>query len=386
MRFRKLTKNTNVTNKRVLVRVSANVPIVKGKVLPDGALRLEKLMPVLLHLVRKRAKVILISHIGRPQGRRDASLSMASVAKILAGMLQRDVRFVADTLGTKAHKAVGSMQPGDIVFLENLKFYRGEIANTTTFAKKLSELGDIMINEAFADSHRSHASIVSLPLHLPSYAGFQFQEEVATLEKVLKNPKKPLGVIIGGAKITSKLGAIEGLLSNAHVIVLGGDIANPLINPYRQKQLTKKELRAVRTVQKHMRLNSSIVTPEDVVVKREGRTRTIPTSQIMAKDTIIDIGSESTARILSILQTTNTVVWNGPLGIFETAAGKRSSVALARFLARRRCTTIIGGGETTALLTQLRLTRQYTFISTGGGAMLAFLSGDELPGIKALRN
>ena len=386
MRYRKLTKQTNVAKKRVLVRVSANVPLSKGNVSAHGSLRLEKLVPTLGHLSRKKSKTILVSHLGRPGGRRTPSLTMAPVAKRLSRILQKKVIFVRSVIGPQAIKAIAALKPGDIIFLENLRFYEGELRNRPAFAKKLAALGDVYVNEAFANSHRKHASIASVPLHIPGYAGFHFQNEVAVLEKVLRSPKKPLAVIVGGAKIASKLGVIAGLSSKAHVIMLGGDIANPLINPYRKKRLSKKGEAAAKLVRRYMRMHGSIMLPEDVVVERKRSVLTIPTSQLTAKDTIIDIGSESTKRLLSILQTTNTIVWNGPLGIFEQASGKRSSMAVARFLARTRATTIAGGGETVELITKLRLTKQYSFISTGGGAMLAFLSGDELPGIKVLEH
>lgn len=211
MRYRKFTQNTKVSGKRVIVRITANVSMTNGRIDKNGDSRLEKLIPLINHLTGKKAKVILLTHLGRPKGKHVNNLTVSPIAKRLSSMLQKKIIFIPQIVGRKVDKALDKMLDGDIILLENIRFYKKELLNQATFAKKLATYADLYINEAFADSHRKHASIVSLPLHLPAYAGFQFQDEITLLDKVLNSPKKPLGVIIGGAKIISKLGIISGL-------------------------------------------------------------------------------------------------------------------------------------------------------------------------------
>lgn len=384
MQLRTLLKRTRVSGKKVLVRVDINVPIHHGKVDPKGKLRLASIIPTINHLRKKRAKVILVGHLGRPSGKRLKRCSLFPVSSELSLLIKQKILFLNETVGTHTEKIVSDMKDGDIALLENVRFYKGEIENDTAFALKLSRLGDIYINEAFGDSHRTHASTVGITKFLTSFAGFLLTKELTTLTALQKKPKRPLLFIIGGSKLISKLIALLGISPFADTVLIGGAIANPFIHNSIFKRLNPKEHTQVIKIKNELSSWNNVVFPSDIKIIRKGRVREIDTSQYLPKDTIIDIGSHTVMMYKKFINNARTIVWNGPLGVFETKEGNVASTKIARILSKTRAYTYVGGGETTELISQLRLTSQFTFISTGGGAMLYLLSGGTLPGIKAL--
>lgn len=334
---------------RVIVRADLDVGVRNGRVVDD--LRIMAGLPTIRYLLRRGANVRIVGFLGRPHGKRDKGLSLKPVARQLEKMLKRKVIFLSDPLDKKSiHRHLDSR---DIIFFENIRFWPEEVENNLSFARRLADWGHVYVNDAFANSHRREASVVALAALLPSYAGLRLAKEVSVMEKVLSNPLRPLAVVIGGVKLETKLPVIRRFLKSADKILVGGAIANELLHKHTYER------------------NKKVVLPRDGV----GNER----------QEFEDIGPKTIDLFVSLLCQANTIIWNGPLGRAEIPEFAEGTKAVARALARSNAFTVVGGGDTIAILRRCRLLRRFDHISTGGGAMLEFLAGKKLPGIEALK-
>ena len=373
-------KNFNWTNKKVLVRCDFNVPINKKGEISDD-FRIKETIPTIKYLIKKGAKIILISHLGRPKGVKFKKYSLKPVALRLEKLLKQGVKFLNDCLGEKTERAIQEMKKGEVILLENLRFYKGEEGNDKKFAKELSKLGDIYINDAFGSCHRNHASITGLPKFLPSGPGLLLEKEIKNLSKLVRNPKKPLTVIIGGAKIETKIKLIEKFLKNCNWLLIGGALASAILKEKKQKitKLFKKQ---------NLLFNSKkICLPIDVKIskRKNGKSFIIKKlNEIEKDDYIFDIGLQTQKFFREKILKSRTIFWNGPLGLIEEEQFTKGTKNIAKAITLSNAYKVIGGGDLVAFLNKLKLTQKINHISTGGGAMLAFLCGEKLPGIEAL--
>lgn len=371
---------------RVLVRVDFNVPVgPNGSVGDDW--RIRRVAPTVDYLVGKGARVILLSHFGRPKGR-ERSLRLDVVGDRLDFILKRPVRKLNDCVGRDVEAVVATLAPGEIVLLENVRFHPGEEKNDAAFAKKLARVADVYINDAFAVSHRAAASIVGITKHLPSYAGLLLEDEVKVLSQLLKKPKKPFVVLIGGAKIETKIGVIRSVLRRADSVLLGGALVLPFMKALNHSVGASKVEPRETKVAKNLIKNRKVELPVDVVVQTAKGTPAVRwIDKVGAKEIVCDIGPETIRRYSTIIRRAKTIVWNGPLGKFEEKRFSHGSIALGRLIATRskgKAYGVVGGGETIQALRMTGMEEYVDFISTGGGAMLEFLEGKMLPGVKPL--
>lgn len=381
----------------MLLRVDFNVPIVRGHVAAGGDWRIERTLPTIGYLTHHGARVILATHLGRPGGRVKTALRLDAVAKRLGTLMGgRRIVKVSECVGRKAARAVAKMRNGEVLLLENLRFHPGEDANDQKFAKELAVLADVYVNDAFAVSHREAASVVAITKELSSYAGLLLEEEVAVLSRVTTRAKKPLVALLGGAKISTKIGTIGNLARKAGTVLLGGAITNTIFAARGYgvgASLVSKEDFALG---KKLRSSKKLVLPVDAVIgdpKRSERTARVveigaaPHEICPKKFAILDVGPRTVALYAGFLKRAQTIVWNGPVGWFEVRAGSHATRALARLIAARssgRAFGVVGGGETIQALHETHMAHFVDHISTGGGAMLEFLAGKMLPGIKPL--
>lgn len=393
MRLRTIDK-ADVKGKRVLVRVDFNVAVENGVIEDD--FRIKKATPTLRLLARKKAKIILITHFGRPPAgtlnkEERAAFSVRRLARRLSKDLKRPVRFVSECIGPLPHKAVAAMKPGEIVMLENLRFHKGEEQNNEEFARGLASLGDIYVNEAFSVSHRAHASVAMITRFLPSYAGLLLANEVAVLHRAYMKPKTPLVIAMGGAKIETKIKLIERFFDKADNILLGGMIANHVL----QAQgiavgKSKLDTEIVEKLKKVNWMSTKIHLPVDVVVAKkisvDAAGRTVGIGRVAQDEFILDIGPDTAALFDHIVAGARMIIWNGPLGLSELKPFAAGTETFARTVAKSKAFTIVGGGDSAASVDKLGLSKKIDFISTGGGAMLEFLAGEPMPGIEALQH
>jgi phosphoglycerate kinase len=387
--------HADVKGQRVLVRADLNVPVQNGVV--TDATRIERMAPSILELADKGAKVILLSHFGRPKGR-DPKDSLKPVAAELAHTLKRPVKFVNDCIGEGAMRAVAAMKPGDFLCLENTRFHPGEEKNDPAFAAQLAKLGDIYVNDAFSVSHRAHASTEGIAHLLPAFAGRTLQAELEAFEKVLDKPKRPLAAIVGGAKISTKLDLLGNLLERVDVLIIGGAMANTFLMALGKKvgrSLVERDL--VATAQKIMdeakRAKREIVLPVDAVVADRLEpgvsSRVVDIDHVGDNDMILDIGPRSVEFAVSVLARVATLVWNGPFGAFETEPFDNGTVEIAEAVAELteagELVSVAGGGDTVAALNIAGVAGRLSYVSTAGGAFLEWLEGKPLPGIEVLR-
>ncbi len=368
MKLLTIPKNLKLKGRRVLIRLDLNEPVEKGKVVND--FRIRRALPTLQFLVKSGAKVVVLSHCSKKED------TLKTVALYLNKFIK--VGFVPDVCGAIAEESIKRMADGSVIVLENLRQEDGEEKNELSFAKKLAKFGDIYINEAFSVSHRKHASIVSLPKLLPSYAGFLFAEEVTALSRVIK-PKQPLLMIMGGAKSETKLPLIKKYLPKASSIFVGGALANSFLKEdgYEVgKSLADKNTKALSPLLK----NKKVFLPVDIVV-RNGAVKWI--DEVLKSECIVDNGPESIFILENMIGKAKTVIINGPLGIYQDGFGAGTE-KLLKILAKSNCAVFIGGGDTVALVSKLKLEKKFSFVSTGGGAMLDFLVNETLPGTKVL--
>jgi phosphoglycerate kinase len=382
--------------KRVIVRVDFNVPLKDGVVESDK--RLKESLPTIKYLRDKGAKVILVSHLGRPDGKKVPEMSLAPVAKALSGLLATEVKFAPECIGEVARKAVDALQPGAVLLLENLRFHAAEEENDPAFAKELASLADLYVNDAFGTAHRAHASTAGITRHVAqSASGYLMKKELDYLGQALGNPARPFVAIIGGSKISSKIDVIKSLLPRVDRLLIGGGMTYTF--------LKAQGLEVGKSIVENDKVDfarsllaeagDKLVLPDDFVVtdkldfkgRTVGQTRIVPKDQIPADWEAVDIGPASIAKFAEVLLPAKTIIWNGPVGVFEIDATSRGTVAIAEILAKATAAggiTIIGGGDSASAVKKAGVASKVSHVSTGGGASLEFLEGRALPGVEAL--
>ena len=391
----KLTiRDADVAGKRVFVRVDFNVPIADGKVSDDS--RIRAAIPTIAYLLKEGARVILASHLGRPDGKVSDSLRLRPVGLRLGELLRRNVPVTGDALGIGTEDALKRLRPGEVLLLENLRFHAEEEKNDPEFAAKLATYADVYVNDAFGTAHRAHASTVGIAKVLPAYAGLLMEREINALSNLLEAPARPFAAILGGAKVSDKIKVIDNLLTKVDILVLGGGMANTFLlaqgkaigKSLAEPDRAEDARRILATAEKN---GVQVVLPVDVIVAKEvtrgTEYKTLPAEKIPASWHIVDLGKASQDRILEALAPAKTVFWNGPLGVFEIPSFAHGTKAVARMLAESAeggTTVVVGGGDSVAAITQQGLADKMTHISTGGGASLEFLEGLELPGVTVL--
>ena len=389
-------RDVDVQNKRVLMRVDFNVPLNdEGRITNDA--RIRKALPTIQYVVEHGGKLILMSHLGRPKGKRVPSMSLRPVADRLSELLGKPVQFADDCVGASVEKAVAALQPGDVLLLENLRFHIEEEKNDPDFARKLAALGDLYVNDAFSAAHRAHASTEGVTHFIsPCVAGFLMEEEIKYLAKAMESPVRPFVAIIGGVKISGKIDAIQNLLGKVDVLLIGGGMAftfykaqgleiGKSILEADKVDLAKEILKSAREKEVEFLL------PVDVLIANKvdpaAATKTVSVENIPNDWTGVDIGEKTIALFSEKIHSAKTVVWNGPMGIFEMEPFARGTFAIAEALAQateQGATTIVGGGDSVAAVSKAGLEDKITHILTGGGASLKMLSGYKLPGLEAL--
>ncbi|WP_420402859.1 phosphoglycerate kinase [Nisaea sp.] len=386
----------DANGRTVLLRVDLNVPMKDGKV--TDATRIERAVPTILALRRKGAKVVVLSHFGRPKGERVADMSLAPVAQPLSDALGGvPVSFAEDCIGAAAEQAVAAMAGGDVLVLENLRFHKGEEKNDAAFTKALAKLGDIYVNDAFATAHRAHASTEGLAHHLPAYAGLLMQAELEALGNALESPERPVVAVVGGAKVSTKLELLGNLLPRVDYLIIGGGMANTFLFAQGHEvgaSLAERDLAdtAREIIAKAEQEGCTICLQTDCVVAGEfaagAPSLVVPVSEVPGDKMILDAGPESVAAFAEVLRDSETLVWNGPLGAFEIPPFDAATVALARTAAeltdQGALLSVAGGGDTVAALVHAGVSERFSYVSTAGGAFLEWLEGKTLPGVAAL--
>ncbi|MFA4846424.1 MAG: phosphoglycerate kinase [Patescibacteria group bacterium] len=385
-----------LSGKIVLLRADLNVPMKDGRV--SDATRLERLVPTLRDLQKAGAKIAILSHFGRPKGKRDAQFSLRPVAAELSNILKEPVAFADDCIGEPAQKAIAALQNGQIAVLENTRFYAEEEAGDLAFAQKIAALGDVFINDAFSAAHRAHATTTGLAALLPAAAGRLMQEELTALSKALEKPEKPLLALVGGSKISTKLDLLQNLVSKVDVLVLGGGMANTFMASRGVaigKSLFEPDmLDTARAISAKAESGGChILLPKDVVVAAEMKEnttcQTVAAANVPADQMIFDLGPATVKEIKDSLVQCRTVIWNGPLGVFEIPpfdkATNEVAICVADLTKRGKILSVAGGGDTVAALANAGTEHGLSYISTAGGAFLEWLEGKELPGVVALK-
>ena len=388
----KTIDDVEVSDKRVLVRVDLNVPLMNGKI--SDMTRIRRAVTTINELLNRGAKVIVMSHFGRPKGKFNLEMSLGPIADGLSIATGRNVKFAVDCIGASAEEAVAELQEGQLLCLENLRFYAAEENNDPEFARALAKLGDIYVNDAFSCSHRAHASVVGVTEFLPSVAGRLMEEELGSLEAALGKPEKPVAAIIGGSKISTKLELLQNLLAKVDVMIIGGGMANTFLKARGVgigRSIVEDDLLATAKLilREAATKGCEILLPVDGVVVDEFKA--YAESRIVGVDNIgdgmmLDVGPQTIAVWADKLAGVKTVIWNGPMGAFELAPFDSGTVSLARVVAALRgVKSIAGGGDTVAALKHAAVSESFTYISTAGGAFLEWLEGKELPGVAALK-
>jgi phosphoglycerate kinase len=394
-RFRTLD-DIDVRGKRVLLRADLNVPVKNGVV--TDATRIERLAPTIVTLIDKGARVIVMSHFGRPKGKRDPAFSLRPlIAPLSRAIGGRDVVFAEDCIGKEAKRVVAGLRPGQVALLENLRFHKGEEANSPDFARALAELGDVYVDDAFSAAHRAHASIDALARLLPNAAGKLMQAELSALTAALEKPTPPVLALIGGAKVSTKLDVLRFLIAKVDILVVTGAMANTFLFAEGReigRSVCERDMAdsARQILALARQRNRRAILPEDAVVagtlEPGAAARTVGIEAVPSDVMILDIGPETVKRIAAVLEEARTLVWNGPLGAFETPPFDRGTVAVAKKVGELtragKLLSVAGGGDTVAALDAAGVTDELSYVSTAGGAFLEWLEGRELPGVAAL--
>jgi phosphoglycerate kinase len=390
---KKTIRDIDLKNKKVLVRVDFNVPLKDGVITDDT--RITAALPTLKYILdQKGASLILMSHLGRPK-KPDKENSLAPVAKRLSQLLGKNVTLAPDCIGPEAEKAVKAMKPGDVVLLENVRFHPEEEKNDPAFAKSLSILGDVFVNDAFGTAHRAHASTEGVAHHLPAVAGFLMEKEITFLGGVLENPAKPFVAIIGGAKVSTKIAVLESLLPKVTTFIIGGGMAYTFLKVKGfsiGKSLVEEDF--MKTASEFLdaakKANVEVLLPVDHKVGAEfsenAKAELVDGANVPEGKTAMDVGPKSLALFQDRIAKAKTVVWNGPLGVFEFPEFSKGTQEIAKMVASCPGITVVGGGDSVAAVNQFGLADKIKHVSTGGGASLEFLEGKELPGITALQS
>ncbi|MCX7993522.1 MAG: phosphoglycerate kinase [Fimbriimonadales bacterium] len=388
--YKKTVRDIDVKGKRVLVRVDFNVPMQNGQITDDR--RIRESLPTIQYLLEQGATVILISHFGRPKGQRNLEFSLRPVAERLAQLLGRPVQFFEDCVGEAVEQGVQSLPSNSVALLENVRFHPEEEANDPDFARALANLGEVYVNDAFGSAHRAHASTEGVAHFLPAVAGLLMEKELRYLGQALSNPERPFVAILGGAKVHDKIGVIQNLLPKVDKLLIGGGMAFTFLKA--QGYEIGKSLLDGESLEFAAQIltqaGDKIVLPSDVVVapvlEPNAPTQVVPVSQIPKDQMGLDIGPDTARAFGEVVRAARTVVWNGPLGVFETPPFEQGTRAVLHALAESGAVSILGGGDTAAAAEQLGFADEMTHISTGGGASLEFLEGRVLPGVAALQD
>ena len=382
-------RDIDVAGKRVLVRVDFNVPIEDGRIVDDT--RIREALPTIQNLVERRARVILITHLGRPDGQVDDAYRTTPLAERLGELMGRPVRHLDDCVGPSVEAAVTATRDGEVVMLENVRFHPGETKNDAAFAKALAALGELFVNDAFGTAHRAHASTVGIAQYLPAVAGLLMEREITTLGRIMTDPPHPLVAIIGGSKISTKIGVLRSLLRRVDRLCIGGAMACTFLKArgleMGRSLVEDDQLDVARSL---LGSGATLVLPLDAVVASEARpgvpAKTVQVDAVPADMKVLDVGPMTIERFLQTCDGAAAIVWNGPLGVYEVPPFDHGTDALAQGLAGSDAQTIIGGGDLVAALQKQHLAERMSFVSTGGGATLEFLEGKVLPGIAVLRD
>jgi len=392
---KKTISDIKVGGKRVLVRVDFNVPldINTGAISNDSRIRAS--LPTIEYLVDHKAKLILCSHLGRPNGKVVEGLQIAPVARRLSQLVGLPVNIASDCVGQEIENKVKALKEGDILFLENVRFHPEEEANDPHFAQELAQLADIYVNDAFSAAHRAHASTVGVPRYLPAVAGFLMEEELDAMGKLLSAPARPFACLIGGAKVSDKIDLMQNMLKRVDILLIGGGMAATFIEAQGYETghslVERDKLSLAKDLLKEAEeWGVPLLLPVDVVVaeeiKAEASTKVVPITNIPSDSYLVDIGPKTIELFSSRLRKCHTIMWNGPLGIYEIPQFVQGTRSLAKFLSTVNATTIIGGGSSAEIVQEMGLTDKMTHVSTGGGASLRFLQGLPLPGVEVLPN
>lgn len=388
-------KDCVVTNKNVILRVDINVPVENGIISDDT--RIKAVIPTIQYLIKNQAKVILISHFDRPEGKVVPEMSLKQLVGRIEELLGQKIKFVDDCIGEKVSQAVSSTGYGEVILLENLRFYKGETKNDPEFARALASLGNLYVNDAFSCSHRAHASIVGVAEILKSCAGLLLESEIDNLENLVANPKKPMLAIVGGSKVSTKIDLLNALITKAEAIFIAGGMANTFLYAMGNnvgKSLCEKDLKdlALEILASAKKNNCQIILPKDVVVckKLENGTavRNVDIADVADDDIIADVGQKTILDLATKIENLKTIVWNGPLGAFEIKPFDQATTALAKIVAEKtkagKLISVAGGGDVVCALNESGFIDDFSYISTAGGAFLEWLEGKSLPGIKVL--
>jgi 3-phosphoglycerate kinase len=384
-------KDADLKGKRVLIRVDFNVPVKNGVV--TDATRIKAALPTIKYILGEGASLVVMSHFGRPKGQKNPDFSMAPIAKEFSALLGKEVILAPDVLGAEVEAMVKALKPGQVLLLENVRFYKEEEANDPEFAKALASYGDLYCNDAFGTAHRAHASTEGVSHYLKSYAGFLIEKEVKFMAPLLENPEKPFVAIIGGSKVSSKITVLESLVKTCDTIVIGGGMAYTFLSVEGHKigkSLFEADYleTASSFLKKAKEKGVKVILPIDHVCATEFAENAAPVavdSVDIADDLMgMDIGPKTVALIVNELKDAKSVVWNGPMGVFEFASFAKGTEQVAKALADSNATSVVGGGDSVAAINKFGLASKISHVSTGGGASLEFLEGKVLPGIKAL--
>ena len=388
-----LDQNLVLKNKKVLLRVDLNVPM-KNRAITETS-RIEKIIPTIKLLLKKQAKIIIISHIGRPKGKVIEGMSLKPISEKLSFLLKKEVLFNKDLISENTAIEVNKISNGSIIMLENIRFNEGEELNDSEFSKKISDLGDIYINDAFSCSHRLHASVEGITKYIPSYFGLQITEEISALKKITSEIKKPVSLIIGGSKISTKIKIINNLIKKFNNIVIVGGMANTMLKHTGTnigKSICEYECSPLikEIIENSKKYNCEITIPRDVIVSKslDGTGKEKNINEIEENEMILDIGTKTISSIEKIINESKTVLWNGPAGYFENPNFQNGTKKILELISKRttndKIFSVAGGGETVAAINKFKKFDSFTFVSTAGGAFLEYLEGKTLPAIKAL--
>ena len=392
---KKTVRDIDVSGKRVLVRADLNIPLDEDTGAISDDTRIQAVIPTIRYLIDRKARVILCSHLGRPQGKVVDELRLAPVAGRLSEILGSPVEMATDCIGPQVEEVVGRLKEGDVLLLENLRFHPEEEKNDPGFAKALARLADIYVNDAFGTAHRTHASTVGVAEHLPAVGGFLMEKEIDVMYKALNDPVRPFAAIIGGAKINSKIGVLEYILDKVDSLLIAGGMSSTFLRAlkYDVGQSSVKEDKvslAQSLMEKAAEKGVHLLLPSDVVVAdrfaSDARSRTVPIDNVPASWYVMDIGPRTIELFEAKLRKSKTIIWNGPVGVFEFPKFSKGTEAMANLLAGLDATTIIGGGSTAEAVVEMGFAGKITHVSTGGGASLKFLEGKTLPGVEVLQD
>ncbi len=392
-KIKHLDNNLKLEGKRVLLRVDFNVPLNNGSITEDS--RIQKVLPTIKFLIDNKAKIIILSHMGRPKGKIVSDLTLKPIAKKLSDLLGQNIIFINEIIGAKVVEKSKNIKNGEILLLENLRFNKDEESNSKQFAKELSKIGDIYVNEAFSCSHRAHASVSEITNHINSYAGKQLIREINTIKMLTEDASKPLSCIIGGSKISTKIGVLNNLIRKMDNIIIVGAMANNFIK-YKKYNIGKSifEKNTESLIEKILKEANEhkckIIIPDDVIVSKDydskGKLKNL--DKIDNSDLILDIGNKTIDTIFKIIDDSKTILWNGPAGYFELDEFSKGTAKIAEKISsntkKKSLTSVAGGGDTVAAINKFNFSNGFTYISTAGGAFLELLEGKILPGIRAL--